>query len=319
MCEAFPGAKLEEIARGDVPWFKSCRPQQPLQGLAEWAMEYLPVFFRGFRPELPPPRPGIARSDALTRYTASCGKLRDREEGLFEDVIALEISLAAGESERWKARTLQVMDADLRVTPAPPGVPIGILAAHLRLRRDAGRRVERIGSTTRSASLPRTCASGAMQAAASNGLAAPPFRSTAAAPSGGSREASMANYPETLRYTKEHEWARIAGKTATIGITEFAKDQLGDVVYLELPEVGATVTRGQPFGVVESTKAVSELFAPVSGKVTKINQALVDAPEGINDDPHEKGWMIEVEMSAPNETGELLSAKQYEELLANEH
>jgi glycine cleavage system H protein len=129
----------------------------------------------------------------------------------------------------------------------------------------------------------------------------------------------MANYPETLRYTKEHEWARIAGKTATIGITEFAKDQLGDVVYLELPEVGATVTRGQPFGVVESTKAVSELFAPVSGKVTKINQALVDAPEGINDDPHEKGWMIEIEMTAPNETGELLSAKQYEELLANEH
>ena len=102
----------------------------------------------------------------------------------------------------------------------------------------------------------------------------------------------MAEYPESLQYTKEHEWSRISGKTAVIGITEFAKDQLGDVVYLELPEVGAAVTRGQPFGVVESTKAVSELFAPVSGKVTKINQALVDAPEGINDDPHEKGWMI---------------------------
>jgi glycine cleavage system H protein len=129
----------------------------------------------------------------------------------------------------------------------------------------------------------------------------------------------MAGYPDTLKYTKEHEWTRIAGAKATVGITAFAKDQLGDVVYLELPEVGATVTRGQPFGVVESTKAVSELFAPVSGKVTKINQALVDAPEGINDDPHEKGWMIEIEMSSPAEASDLLSAQQYEELLAAEH
>ena len=129
----------------------------------------------------------------------------------------------------------------------------------------------------------------------------------------------MANYPESLRYTKEHEWARISGNTATVGITIFAKDQLGDVVYLELPEIGATVTRGQPFGVVESTKAVSELFAPVSGKVTKVNKALVDAPEGINDDPHEKGWMIEIQLSQPNETSDLLSAKQYEDLLAQEH
>jgi len=129
----------------------------------------------------------------------------------------------------------------------------------------------------------------------------------------------MANYPDSLRYTKEHEWARVAGNTATVGITAFAKDQLGDVVYLELPEVGATITRGQPFGVVESTKAVSELFAPLSGKVTKVNKALVEAPEGINDDPHEKGWMIEIEISTPAETSDLLSARQYEELLANEH
>jgi glycine cleavage system H protein len=128
----------------------------------------------------------------------------------------------------------------------------------------------------------------------------------------------MANYPDTLRYTKEHEWARLSGNTATVGITSFAKDQLGDVVYLELPEVGATVTRGQPFGVVESTKAVSELFAPVSGKVTGVNKALVDAPEQINDDPYEKGWMVEIELSSPGETSELLSAKQYEELTASE-
>ena len=129
----------------------------------------------------------------------------------------------------------------------------------------------------------------------------------------------MANYPENLRYTKEHEWTRLSGNNATVGITSFAKDQLGDVVYLELPEVGATVTKGQPFGVVESTKAVSELFAPVTGKVTKINQALVDAPEGINDDPYERGWMIEIQLNAPNEASELLSAKQYEDLVANEH
>jgi len=129
----------------------------------------------------------------------------------------------------------------------------------------------------------------------------------------------MANYPENLRYTKEHEWTRLSGNNATVGITSFAKDQLGDVVYLELPEVGATVTKGQPFGVVESTKAVSELFAPLSGKVTKVNQALVEAPEQINDDPYEKGWMIEIQLNAPNEASELLSAKQYEDLVANEH
>jgi len=128
----------------------------------------------------------------------------------------------------------------------------------------------------------------------------------------------MGNYPDALRYTKEHEWTRIAGNTATVGMTIFAKDQLGDVVYLELPEVGATVTRGQPFGVVESTKAVSELFSPVTGKVTKVNKALVDAPEGINDDPHEKGWMLEIEMTQPAEAGQLLSAKQYEDLIAQE-
>ena len=129
----------------------------------------------------------------------------------------------------------------------------------------------------------------------------------------------MATYPESLKYTKEHEWARISGKVAAVGITAYAKDQLGDVVYLELPEPGATVKKGEPFGVVESTKAVSELFAPVSGKVLKVNKALVDAPETINDDPHEKGWMVEIEMSNPAEANELLSAKQYEQLVASEH
>ena|SRR5438270_336567 len=128
----------------------------------------------------------------------------------------------------------------------------------------------------------------------------------------------MADYPDSLKYTKEHEWTRIAGNKATIGITIFAKDQLGDVVYLELPEVGTQIVRGEPFGVVESTKAVSELFAPVSGKVTSVNKELVEAPEGVNDDPHEKGWMIEVELSAPKEVDELLSSAQYQELVAQE-
>jgi len=128
----------------------------------------------------------------------------------------------------------------------------------------------------------------------------------------------MADIPDSLKYTKEHEWTRIAGNKATIGITSFAKDQLGDVVYLELPEAGAQIVRGEPFGVVESTKAVSELFAPVTGKVTKVNKELVDAPEGINDDPYEKGWMIEVELTSPQETSELLSAAQYQELVAQE-
>ncbi|GAC1343863.1 MAG: glycine cleavage system protein GcvH [Myxococcales bacterium] len=125
-------------------------------------------------------------------------------------------------------------------------------------------------------------------------------------------------YPDSLQYTKDHEWTRISGKVATIGITPFAKDQLGDVVFLELPEVGATLVQGKPFGVVESTKAVSELFAPVSGKVLKVNKPLVEAPEQINEDPIEKGWMIEVEMTRPEEASGLLSAAQYRALLASE-
>jgi glycine cleavage system H protein len=129
----------------------------------------------------------------------------------------------------------------------------------------------------------------------------------------------MADHPDSLKYTKEHEWARIAGDNkAVIGITSFAKDQLGDVVYLELPEVGAQIVRGEPFGVVESTKAVSELFAPLTGKVTKVNKELIEAPEGINDDPYEKGWMIEIELSSPQQVSELLSAAQYQELVAQE-
>ena len=121
----------------------------------------------------------------------------------------------------------------------------------------------------------------------------------------------MADYPDSLKYTKEHEWARIAGNRATMGITSFAKDQLGDVVYLELPEVGAQIVRGEPFGVVESTKAVSELFAPVSGTVKRVNQQLADAPEALNSDPHGQGWMVEIEVSDPKDLDDLLDAGAY--------
>ncbi|MHB1844609.1 MAG: glycine cleavage system protein GcvH [Deltaproteobacteria bacterium] len=119
-------------------------------------------------------------------------------------------------------------------------------------------------------------------------------------------------YPDDLKYTKDHEWARIAGSRATIGITEFAQEQLGDVVYVELPKVGDMLRKGETFGVVESTKAVSELFAPVSGQVIEVNGPLVDGPETINEDPYEEGWMIQVELTDLKETTDLLSAKDYE-------
>jgi glycine cleavage system H protein len=117
--------------------------------------------------------------------------------------------------------------------------------------------------------------------------------------------------PEDLRYTREHEWARTKGTRIVVGITDFAQDQLGDVVYVELPDVGDPVKKGESFGVVESTKAVSELFAPISGKVVEVNNPLSDAPEAINEDPYEEGWMIAIEPSDPKELDALLDAKAY--------
>jgi glycine cleavage system H protein len=118
-------------------------------------------------------------------------------------------------------------------------------------------------------------------------------------------------FPEDLRYTREHEWARTKGGKLVVGITDFAQDQLGDVVFVELPDVGDTVKKGESFGVVESTKAVSELLAPLSGKVVEVNDPLADAPETINDDPYEEGWMIVVEPSDPKELEALMDAKAY--------
>ncbi len=118
-------------------------------------------------------------------------------------------------------------------------------------------------------------------------------------------------FPEDLRYTRDHEWARKKGSNIVVGITDFAQDQLGDVVYVELPDVGDPVKKGESFGVVESTKAVSELFAPISGKVVEVNDPLSDAPETINEDPYEEGWMIVIEPSDPAELEGLLDAKAY--------
>lgn len=119
------------------------------------------------------------------------------------------------------------------------------------------------------------------------------------------------NFPANLKYSKDHEWTRVEGDEVVIGITSFAQDQLGDVVYVELPEVDGEIQAGQPFGVVESTKAVSELFAPISGKVVGRNDPLLDSPEKVNEDPFGEGWMIRVQPSNPAELEALLDAAAY--------
>jgi glycine cleavage system H protein len=126
------------------------------------------------------------------------------------------------------------------------------------------------------------------------------------------------NFPEDLQYTRDHEWARVQGNRVTVGITDFAQDQLGDVVYVEFPDVGDVVKKGEAFGVVESTKAVSDLFAPVSGKVVEVNSPLADAPETVNEDPYEEGWMIVVEITDPKELAELLDGPTYRKFVEEE-
>ena len=120
--------------------------------------------------------------------------------------------------------------------------------------------------------------------------------------------------PPDLRYTKEHEWVRSAGDEATVGITEFAAHELGDVVFVELPAVGTRVQQLATFGVVESVKAVSDLFAPVTGEVTAINGALAETPELVNSDPYGEGWMIRVRMDDPAEADALLDSNAYDAL-----
>ena len=122
--------------------------------------------------------------------------------------------------------------------------------------------------------------------------------------------------PSDLRYTKDHEWVRVDGDTATIGVTEYAANQLGDVVFVDLPAVGKSVEQFATFGVVESVKAVSDLYAPVSGEVTDINDALAAKPELVNSDPFGDGWMIRVKVGDPAQVGDLLDAAGYEKLTA---
>ncbi len=121
-------------------------------------------------------------------------------------------------------------------------------------------------------------------------------------------------YPSDLKYTKDHEWIRIAGDTAEVGITDFAQQQLGDVVFVELPAIGRVVKAGEPFGSIESVKAVSELFAPMSGEVIAVNEALETKPEAVNADPHAT-WLIKVRLADQSETVALLDAGRYEGLL----
>jgi glycine cleavage system H protein len=122
-------------------------------------------------------------------------------------------------------------------------------------------------------------------------------------------------YPDDLKYSKDHEWVRTAGGTAEVGVTDYAQRQLGDVVYVELPEVGTVVRAGQAFGSIESVKAVSELFAPVSGEVLEVNEEVKRRPEMVNTDPH-AAWMIKIRVADPGEAGALLDAAQYERLIA---
>ncbi|HEV8325208.1 MAG TPA: glycine cleavage system protein GcvH [Myxococcota bacterium] len=119
--------------------------------------------------------------------------------------------------------------------------------------------------------------------------------------------------PDDLRYTKDHEWVRVAGDTATVGITDFAQEQLGDIVLVDLPAVGKDLKAAATFGTVESVKSVSDLFAPVSGKVTEVNAHLADAPETVNADPYGHGWMLKLKLADAGEVDKLMTAAQYQE------
>src|SRR3984893_9406387 len=122
----------------------------------------------------------------------------------------------------------------------------------------------------------------------------------------------MSTYPEDFRYTKEHEWVKPEGAIGTIGITDHAQKELGDIVYVDLPKVGAKLEKGKSLGSVESVKAVSVIYSPVSGEVTEVNELLTTAPEKLNADPHGAAWLVKVRMTAPDEIQQLLTAKDYQ-------
>lgn len=125
-------------------------------------------------------------------------------------------------------------------------------------------------------------------------------------------------YPTDLKYSAEHEWVQVEDKIATVGITDYAQHELGDVVYVELPAVGDRVAKDDPFGIVESVKTVSDVFAPVSGTVVEVNDALPEGPEIVNEDPYGDAWMVRIEMSDPSELEDLMDAKAYEKYVEEE-
>ncbi|MFY7870048.1 MAG: glycine cleavage system protein GcvH [Exiguobacterium sp.] len=125
----------------------------------------------------------------------------------------------------------------------------------------------------------------------------------------------MSKVPAHLRYSKEHEWVEVNGTKARIGITDFAQSELGDIVFVELPEVDGTILLDEPFGSVESVKTVSELYAPVSGRITAVNEDLADSPELVNESPFENAWMIEVELTEESDLDKLMSAEEYEAMI----
>ena len=125
-------------------------------------------------------------------------------------------------------------------------------------------------------------------------------------------------YPANLKYTPEHEWARLEGDVVVVGITDYAQHEIQDVVFVELPDVGSAVTQGEEFGTVESVKAANGLFSPVSGEVVEVNTALEDAPELVNEQPYDGGWMIKIKMSDPGQLDVLLSADEYQALVENQ-
>ena len=123
----------------------------------------------------------------------------------------------------------------------------------------------------------------------------------------------MTELPADRRYTREHEWIKLEGETATVGITAFAQSELGDVTYVEVPKVGQKLSKGDPFGVVESVKAVSDIYAPVAGEVIEVNEALADQPETVNDSPYDRAWMIKLRVEDPGEVETLLGPDEYEQ------
>ena len=129
--------------------------------------------------------------------------------------------------------------------------------------------------------------------------------------------AAVESYPDGLKYHEEHDWARIEGDEATLGITWYAQDALGEIVHYEPPEEGSTVAKDESYGEVESVKAVSDLIAPLSGEVVEVNRAVAEAPETINDDPYGAGWLIRIRLTDPAEVGELLEVDAYKQLLEN--